>query len=110
MNKDLLMYSRTSGCPFVTLARRVLEDHQIPYREIFIDEDDAALNRVLAWTGFRSVPTLVITQPGQLEPYRAFDPLEPGASPRGIDRGPMITEPTIAQLTHWLQQNQFITN
>ncbi|GAB4512739.1 MAG: hypothetical protein OHK0046_12740 [Anaerolineae bacterium] len=107
-DKDLIMYSRTAGCPFVNIAKRVLAEHQVPYREIFIDQDDTARQRVLEWTGFLSVPTLVIAQPGSDLPYEAPLPLPKGSSPRGIDRGAMLTEPSMQQLAEWLTLHRFI--
>jgi glutaredoxin len=104
------MYSRTTGCPFITLAKRVLNDYQVPYREIFIDRDMDARQRVLKWTGFLSVPTLVVADAGQSLPYEDPVFLEPGASPRGLNRGTMITEPNIDQLTTWLAEHDFIEN
>ena len=108
MTKDLIMYSRTAGCPFVTIAKRVLDEHQIQYTEIFIDQDMDAQARVIAWTGFQSVPTLIVANAGAIEPYMACTPLPDGESPRGIDRGPMITEPNMFQLKEWLIKHQFI--
>ena len=32
-------------------------------------------------------------------------PLPKDASPRGVNRGPMLTEPSEEQLKQWLQQN-----
>jgi glutaredoxin len=108
MNNELVMYSRTTGCPFITIARHVLEDYAIPYREIFIDRDPEARQRVLRWTGFLSVPTLVVTPAGQDIPAQEPIPLVPGSSPRGINRGMMITEAGIEQLIAWLAQHGFI--
>jgi glutaredoxin len=108
MDKELLMYSRTSPCPFVTLARRALADYGIAYREILIDQDAQARQRVLDWTGFLAVPTLVAARPGEFLPYDEPAPLPAGASPRGINRGSMITEPNIDQLTGWLRQHAFL--
>lgn len=108
MDKELVMYSRTVGCPFVTLAKRVLQRYQVPYREVFIDKDLAARNRVREWTGFMSVPTLVIANRGTDLPYTEPIPIDIGSSPRGIDRGAMITEPTIDELTRWLQSHALI--
>ncbi|MFW5748201.1 MAG: glutaredoxin family protein [Chloroflexota bacterium] len=105
---ELVMYSRTSGCPFVTLAKRVLGEHGVPYREIFYDRDDQARERLLAWTGFLSVPTLIIARRGEDVPLGPVAPLPPGDSPRGIDRGAMITEPNITQLIDWLKQHGLI--
>lgn len=106
--RDLIMYTRTAGCPFVTTAKRVLEAHHVPYREIFIDQDEQARTRVVTWTGFLSVPTLVIAESGADVPYTEFTSLPAGASPRGIDRGPMITEATTGELEAWLQKHGLI--
>lgn len=108
MAKTLVMYTRTAGCPFVTLAKRVLSDYGVPYHEVFIDKDNAAREHVLAWTGFASVPTLVVAHLGEMLPYESPLPLPAGASPRGINRGTMITEPNIEQLIGWLAQHDFI--
>ncbi len=106
--KELLMYSRTFGCPFVTLAKRVLDDYGVSYREIFIDTDPEAQARVLRWTGFKSVPTLVAVSRGKLAPDTEPEPLPHGASPRGINRGAIITEPSEEQLLAWLRANGFL--
>jgi glutaredoxin len=102
------MYSRTSGCPFVTTAKLVLHEHQIPYREVFIDQDPAARERVLDWTGFLSVPTLIVAPLGEDLPLEIPPPLPKGASPRGIDRGAMITEPNTKQFSEWLRKHGFM--
>lgn len=108
MKKELVMYSRTTGCPFVTLAKRVLHDYDVPFREVMIDKDPVARQRVKTWTGFLAVPTLVAAVPGSDLPYTDFAPLPEGASPRGVHRGPMLTEPGMAQLIDWLQEQGFI--
>ncbi|MCC6614619.1 MAG: glutaredoxin family protein [Anaerolineae bacterium] len=105
---ELVMYSRSTGCPFITVAKRVLNDYGIPFRELYIDQDAAAKSRVLSWTGFLSVPTLVVAQPGQLLPISEPDFLERGRSPRGLDRGTMITEPNADELSRWLLKHGFI--
>jgi glutaredoxin len=107
-NKELVMYARSFSCPFVTLAKRVLDDYHVDYREIHIDKDGTARQRVLDWTGFLSVPTLVVAESGEDLPYEQQEPLEKGRSPRGIDRGTMITEPSANDLTQWLQRHGFI--
>jgi glutaredoxin len=107
--KTLIMYSRTYGCPFVSTAKRVLSEHGVKYTEIYIDEDSTAKQRVLDWTGFESVPTLVVTENGKLLPEETPSPLEPGSSPRGIDRGAMLTEPSGPQLKTWLEKHGFVT-
>jgi glutaredoxin len=105
--KELVMYTR-GGCPMVGLAKRVLNDYHVPYREITIDKDDQARQWVLKSTGFLSVPTLVVANPGDTLPFEEPLPLTRGSSPRGINRGAMITEPTMNQLTAWLEQHGFI--
>ena len=106
--KELLMYSRSYGCPYITIAKRVLNDHALRYREIFIDKDAEAKARVIEWTGFQSVPTIIVTEPGGLLPIEPPSPLAKGASPRGIDRGAMITEASIDELERWLRKHGFI--
>ena len=108
MEKELVMYTRTSGCPFVTLAKRVLHAHDVPYREIFIDQDMIARERVLKWTGFLAVPTLVIANYGEDLPFAEPDYLPASDTPRGVDRGAMLTEPSMDKLTEWLQGHGFI--
>jgi len=101
---ELVMYSRGTPCPFVSLARRVLAENRVTYRELLIDQDKLAERRVLEWTGFLSVPTLVAALPGETLPYVSPAPLPPGISPRGIDRGALITEPDENQLCAWLRR------
>lgn len=108
MTKQLVMYLRTSSCPFVSLAKRVLNEYAVTYREVNIDQDDAAKARVLKWTGFMSVPTLIVAEAGEVLPYEPPAALAAGSSPRGIDRGTMITEPSQEQFTQWLQRHGFI--
>ncbi len=108
MEYELVMYSRTSSCPFVRTAKRVFERENVPYREIYIDQDPAAEQRVIAWTGFKSVPTIIAARPGEDLPFEEPAPLEAGASPRSINRGSMITEPGETKLEDWLRQHGFI--
>jgi glutaredoxin len=107
MPYELVMYSRFSPCPFVRTAKRVLERENVPYREIYIDQDPTAKQRVLDWTGFQSVPTIIVANPGEDLPYEEPAPLI-DESPRGIDRGSMITEPGEIQLEKWLKKHSFI--
>ncbi len=108
MTQELVMYNRTMGCPLVSLSRRVLQEHNVIYRDIFIDKDPQAKERVLKWTGFLAVPTLVVVQAGEDVPGEEPEVLPQGASPRGIDRGLMITEPNEQQLIQWLQKHHII--
>lgn len=107
--KELVMYSRTTGCPFISLAKRVLDEHDVTYRELMIDQDMTAREHVLDWTGYLSVPTLVVAYPGEVLPCAVPAAIDKTKSPRGINRGSMITEPNVTELIAWLQQHQFIT-
>lgn len=107
-DKHLILYSRAVPCPDCDRAKRFLDESRVPYTEIMIDLDPEANARVEQWTGFRSVPTLVVTRPGELLPLVEPRPLEPGRSPRGLDRGPLITEPDMVSLKHWLALHGFL--
>jgi glutaredoxin len=107
MEYELVMYSRTIPCPYVRTAKRVLERENIPYREIFIDKDPTAEQRVIQWTGFKSVPTIIVARPGEDLPYEDPAPLAT-PSPKGIDRGSMITEPGEVTFETWLRKHGFI--
>ncbi len=108
MDKEIVMYSRSFGCPYVSTAKRVLKHHHLSWRELHINKLPEAKKRVVAWTGFESVPTIVIARSGEDLPCEAPSPLEKGSSPRGMNRGAMITEPSAEQLTNWLRQHGFI--
>jgi glutaredoxin len=109
MDKELVMYSRTLGCPYIAIAKKTLSKYNVSFREIFIDKDDKARQYVLSWTGFLSVPTLIVANAGNKLPYQAPAPLEKGQSPRGINRGTIITEASRDELIEWLAQHKFLT-
>jgi len=67
----------------VVRARRVLRNLGIPYREIDIEADEEAAAKVKRWTGFYSVPTIVVAEGEGLDPALPVSPLPEGASPRG---------------------------
>lgn len=106
MTRELVMYNRRMPCPWVTVAKQTLKLHGVAWREVMIDDDEAARQRLLDWVGFLSVPTLVVAAPGSDLPLEEPAPLAADAiSPRGIDRGSLISEPGMAQLSLWLQRN-----
>jgi hypothetical protein len=65
-------------------------------------------SRLLQWTGFLSVPTLYVADANLNEPDVLPQPLAQGVSPRGIDRGSMLTEPSADQLLAWLVRHGFV--
>jgi glutaredoxin len=107
-DKALIMYSRTIPCPDCERARHLLRENAVPFREVMIDLDPAARQYVESLTGFHSVPTLVVARPADGAPIMEPRPLEAGRSPRGVDRGPVITEPDMISLRHWLARHGFI--
>ena len=110
MPNMLIFVNRTIGCPLATLARRVLEDYSVPYTERFYDTEADVKSRLLQWTGFLSVPTIYVADGDPNQPATPPSPLEQGASPRGINRGSMITEPSADQLLDWLVQHGFVAS
>ncbi len=106
--KTLLLYSRTIPCPDCSRARQLLEEHAVPFEEIMIDQDPAARKLVEQLTGFHAVPTLVVARPNERQPMTPPRALESGRSPRGVDRGAVITEPDMVSLRAWLTGHGFI--
>ena len=102
------MYSRTLGCPYISIAKKTLADYDVAFREVFIDKDDKARQYVLEWTGYLSVPTLIVASEGDVTPHTPPSTLEKGISPRGINRGTMITEASRDELVEWLAQHGFV--
>ena len=107
-DKALIMYSRTIPCPDCERARTLLTENAVPFREVMIDLDPAARSFVEKLTGFHAVPTLVVTPPEAGEPNGDLRPLEQGRSPRGVDRGAVITEPDMVSLRRWLEKHGFL--
>jgi hypothetical protein len=108
MTKHLVLYARVNPCPYLSIAYEVLRRHKVVYTEILIDRDADALDNVMRWTGFLSIPTLVVAEVDSLLPYQQPAFLERGTSPRGINRGSMITEPNKYELEMWLFEHEFI--
>ncbi len=91
-----------SGCQSTQAA---LNEWHVAYVKVDIKGDKAAAGRVRSWTGFESVPTLVIAADDGVEPCEAPLPLQPRTSPRGVDRGCVLTEPNRNELRAWLVKN-----
>ena len=100
----LAVYVRSKFCPDVARWRRWLQTHSLDFVELDIDTDGEAYARVLDWTGFESVPTLVIAPDDGIEPIDQPSPLR-GHSPRALDRGTMLTEPNPGQIEPFLERN-----
>lgn len=109
MSKQVVLYM-SPWCGSSLDAQRALNEWGVPYRSINIKEDKAAAGRVRAWTGYESVPTLLIAEGDSVEPYEPPVPLPTGRGPRGIDRGSMLTEPTRAELRAWLMKHGLLSS
>ena len=60
MPPTITLYS-TPWCVYGRIAKRFLDEQQVPYTEINIDEDKEAAQRVEQWNhGNRTIPTLDI--------------------------------------------------
>ncbi len=65
---ELIVYS-SFWCPDCREAKRFLDKHKIPYREIDIETTPGAADEVVRKTGKRSIPQFVID--GEwVQPYR----------------------------------------
>lgn len=101
----LVVYGRSGPCPDMTRWARWVASHPLAYVEFDIDGDEDAEAKVIAWTGHRSVPTLVIAPDGGFDPIEAPSPLPEGRGPRAIDRGTMLTEPNPGQIGDFLRRH-----
>ena len=101
MAKRLVMYM-SPWCSTSVDTQRALHAWRVAATMVNMKEDRAAAARVRGWVGFESSPTLLIAEDDSLEPCAPPAPLVAGSSPRGIDRGTMLTEPTRPQLRAWL--------
>ena len=65
---DLLVYT-SAWCPDCRVAKRFLDKHQIPYKEIDIESVPGAAAEVIRQTGKRAIPQFVIDGTW-VQPYR----------------------------------------
>jgi glutaredoxin len=101
MARNLVVYI-SPWCGNCRDTQQALESWRVPFRKIDIQRDLDAAKQVRTWTGFDSVPTLVVAEANDVVPAEEPAPLAKGASPRGVDRGSMLTEPSRAELRVWL--------
>jgi len=101
MSRQVVVYM-SPWCSSSSDTQRALKEWDVPATFVNIKEDRAAATRLRGWVGFESVPTVVLAEEGSLEPCDPPAPLSTGSSPRGVDRGSLITEATRVQLRAWL--------
>jgi hypothetical protein len=105
---EIVVYASRECRADVEAIRLVLKDYRVPHREVSVDRDPAALGRILMWTGSRSVPTLVVADPGHDDPFQPPQPIKSWACPRGVDRGSIISLPSRVELVSWLERQGFV--
>jgi glutaredoxin len=108
MSRQLVVYM-SPWCGTSTDTQRALTEWGVPAKYINIKEDRDAAARVRGWVGFESVPTVVLAEEGSVMPYETPAPLPAGSSPRGVDRGSMITEAGRPVLRAWLVKNGLLS-
>jgi mycoredoxin len=65
---EITLYS-AYWCPDCRVAKRFLQEHNIPYKEIDIEKTPGAADELVKQTGKRAIPQLVID--GEwVQPYR----------------------------------------
>jgi glutaredoxin len=65
---EIVVYSAT-WCPDCRIAKRFLESHNIPFKDVNIETTPGAAEEVMARTGKRAIPQFVID--GEwVQPYR----------------------------------------
>jgi glutaredoxin len=101
MSRQVIVYM-SPWCSSSSDTQRALKEWGVPATFVNIKEDRAAATRLRSWVGFESVPTVVLAEDGSVDPYETPAALAAGSSPRGIDRGSLITEATRVQLRAWL--------
>ena len=102
----LVVYGRSRFCPDMYRWRQWVAEHPLRLVEFDIDHDPGAYEKVLAWTGHESVPTLVIAPDQGFDPIAPPDPLPPAEGPRGLDRGTILTEPHRGQIEEFLRRHE----
>jgi glutaredoxin len=108
MSREVVVYM-SPWCSSSADTQRALKEWGVPARFVNIKEDRTAANRLREMVGFESVPTVVVCDEGGVEPCEPPAALPKGSSPRGVDRGSIITEASRVQLRTWLVKQGFLT-
>lgn len=59
---EFTIYS-TQTCPFCKMEKALLDEHQIPHTDIFVDDDEHEREKLVEMTGQRGVPVTVLKYP-----------------------------------------------
>lgn len=105
--RDLVIYGRSTFCPDLVKVKGWLRSWNVPYRQVQIDFDEDAASRLDAWLGSRTVPTLLVADYGEVEPYTPPADVDLDHL-RNADRGSMLHEPDEDGLRAFLARNGFL--
>ncbi len=108
MTRQVVVYM-SPWCGSSADTQRALSEWGVPATFVNIKEDRAAAARLRGWVGFESVPTVIVAEDGSVEPFESPAELAAGKSPRGLDRGSLITEATRVQLRSWLVKHGILS-
>jgi glutaredoxin len=108
MSREVVVYM-SPWCSSSADTQRALAEWGVPAKFVNIKEDRAAATRLREMVGFESVPTVICAEAGSVEPCEPPVALAKGGSPRGLDRGSVITEASRVQLRSWLVKQGFLT-
>jgi len=101
MTRQVVVYM-SPWCSSSQDTQRALKEWGVPATFINVKDDRSAAIRLRGLVGFESVPTVVLVENGGTDPCEPPTDLPTGKSPRGVDRGSIITEATRMQLRSWL--------
>ncbi|MBI3536270.1 MAG: glutaredoxin family protein [Chloroflexi bacterium] len=105
MARRLVVYTRTTQCPYWDRSKLFLDANKVPYHMLNIEMDPAAAQRLQHWLGSLTVPTMVIAEENSLEPFYPPAPLADDQSAHGVDRGTMFSEPSDRRLEIFLRRH-----
>lgn len=57
----------TPTCPYCTMAKKFLRDHDVPYTDIDVAADDGAAQKMIEKSGQMGVPVIVVADPAGKE-------------------------------------------
>lgn len=104
---QLLMFTRTGGCPDQAAAYRHLAEFKVQPIELNISRDANAAQRLMDLAGCLAIPTFVAAD-GHNQPIEPPHPMERYRSVRNVDRGSIISEPTRDGLRAFLIRHGFL--
>jgi glutaredoxin len=71
--KNITIYT-THTCPFCKMEKQFLDDHQLGYKEIFVDDEETMKHQMINLSGQMGTPvTLVEYDDGEKRQFVGFD-------------------------------------